>query len=132
MKECLLVIPNSKVQSHSHNTDVFYCFSLTVHQKHFPECFFVFFVDRASKTFSKLCPEFESAVLDVSTSGIPAQHWPHPKRAGPDQSEASICYRDRSRPIALQDFGLKWAEGRSGWMLASLLGFKTPPRSADD
>ena len=96
---------------------------------------------RASKSFSQLClsvaaQEFKSAVLLGCFHFRKFPHWPlHPKRASLDQSEASICQRDRARPIRWQDFGVKWAEGRSGWMLASCALAacpRRPPRSSDD
>ena len=118
-EECLLVIANSKVRPPHSQCAVEKSFSSPCIEKLFP-----------TLPLSVAAQEFKSAVLLGCFHFRKFPHWPlHPKRASLDQSEASICQRDRARPIRWQDFGVKWAEGRSGWMLAS---FAWPPRSADD
>ena len=124
-EECLLVIANSKVRPR-HSRCSWKVFIVAVHRKAFPN----------SASFSVAAQEFKSAVLLGCFHFRKFPHWPlHPKRASLDQSEASICQRDRARPIRWQDFRVKWAEGRSGWMLASCALAacpRRPPRSSDD
>ena len=123
-EECLLVIANSKVRPR-HSRCSWKVFLVAVHRKAFP-----------TLPLSVAAQEFKSAVLLGCFHFRKFPHWPlHPKRASLDQSEASICQRDRARPIRWQDFGVKWAEGRSGWMLASCALAacpRRPPRSSVD